>query len=281
MREVQLPHILGDSKRQPPVAKLGKPEETVGVSSTTVELTCEPGVILPTVIRHKQGSGPVRRPAFLFLHIDGKAEAMTHPLAAALVERGAAVVAPDLRATGTTKPPGDAIAGAPDHNSAEHALWVGRPLLGQWVFDVRSVLDWLAARPDYDSRRLAIVGIGQAGIIALCAAAIDPRLSAVATLDTPTTLITETAYAPGTHMGLLAPGLLTVADVPHLAALVAPRPLVVARTTNASDGKRAGQLQEALAFTRKIYLLENAAEGLHLLDSATIQGVAEKLMASR
>jgi dienelactone hydrolase len=281
MREVQLPHVFGDRKRQPPTAKLGTAEEANGVTSTPLELTCEPGVILPTVIRHKLGSDPAQRPAFLFLHIDSKAEALKHPLASALVEHGAAVVASDLRATGTTKPPGDAIAGAPDHNSAEHALWVGRPLLGQWVFDVRSVLDWLAAQPDYDPRRLGIVGIGQAGVIALCSAAIDPRLSAVAALDTPPTLITETAYAPGTHMGLLAPGLLTVADVPQLAALVAPRPLVVARTTNASDGKQAGQLQEALAFTRKIYLLQKAAEGLHLLDSATIQGVAEKLTTRR
>jgi dienelactone hydrolase len=281
MREVQLPYVLGDGKRQPPVAKLGKADETDGVTSTPLELTCEPGVILPTVIRSKQGTGPARSPAFLLLHIDGKAEALKHPLASALVERGVAVVAPDLRATGTTKPPADAIATAPDHNSAEHALWLGRPLLGQWVFDMRSVLDWLAAQPDYDPRRLGVVGFGQGRIIAFCAAAIDARLFAVAALDALPTLITETAYPPGTHMGLLAPGLLAVADVPHLAALVAPRPLVVARIGNAQGAEQKARLQEVFAFARKAYVLERAAESLHLLDNATIQDVAEKLTASR
>jgi dienelactone hydrolase len=281
MREVQLTHVLGDDKRHPPVAKLGKADETDGVTSTPLELTCERDVILPTVIRRKQGTGPARTPAFLILHIDGKAEALKHPLAAALVERGVAVVAPDLRATGTTKPPGDAIAGAPDHNSAEHALWVGRPLLGQWVFDVRSVIDWLAAQPDYDPRRLGVVGIGQAGVVAICAGAIDQRFSAVGALDAPATLITESAYAPGTHMGLLAPGLRTVGDVPHVAALVAPRLFVATGTTHTPEVKRKGRLQEAFAFTRKIYLFEKALESLQLLDDTTFQAVAERLMTAR
>src|SRR5262249_44365081 len=147
-------------------------------------------------------------PAFLLLHLDGKAEALKTPLSAALVQQGATVAAVDLRATGTTKPPRDAIAGASDHNSAEHALWLGRPLLGQWVSDVRSTVDWIGTRPDCDPRRLAVVGVGQAGLVAVCAAALDPRITSVVLLDPLTTLISEEAYAAGTPMGLLAPGLL-------------------------------------------------------------------------
>ena len=63
-----------------------------------------------------------------------------------------------------------AIRGGPDHNSAEHALWRGRRLLGQWVFDVQCLLDWMAQQPGLDQRRFAVVGLGQAGIVAVCAA---------------------------------------------------------------------------------------------------------------
>src|SRR4029079_14997146 len=113
-----------------------------------------------------------------------------------------------------------AIAGADGHNSAEHALWIGRPLLGQWVFDVRLLLDWVETQPNYDSRRIGLVGIGQAGVVALCTAAVDRRVGSVGTLSSLTTLLTEEAYRAGTHMGLMMPGLLTVADIPQLAAMV-------------------------------------------------------------
>src|SRR6185369_7958142 len=149
--------------------------------------------------------------------------ALQHPLAAALLEAGWSVLAPDLRATGETRPANDTIGGAPDHNSAEHALWAGRPLLGQWVFDVSCLLDWLAAQPGLDRRRLAIVGLGQAGIVALCAGALlVERVAAVDAIGSPSTFITSAAYPQGTRMGLLAPGILQVGDIPHLAALAAP-----------------------------------------------------------
>ena len=40
------------------------------------------------------------------------------------------------------------------------ALWIGRPLLGQWVVDVSCLLDWLASQPKLDGRRLVVAGLG-------------------------------------------------------------------------------------------------------------------------
>ena len=142
-------------------------------------MTPEPDLPLPVLHRYKTDDGNARLPACVLLHLDGKAAALKHPAAAALVAAGWAVSAPDLRATGETKPAGDAVRGAPDHNSAEHALWVGRPLLGQWVFDVQCLLDFLAIQPGLQKQRFAVVGIGQAGLVAVCAAALlDDRVSA-------------------------------------------------------------------------------------------------------
>ena len=139
-------------------------------------------------------------------------------------------------------------------------MWVGRPLLGQWVADVQSVLEWLAIQPNRDTKRTALIGLGQAGLVALTAAALLPdRVSSVATVDAPGTLITSRAYPPGTHMGLLAPGLLTVGDVPHLAALLAPRSVIIADARGAAgDLLPEADARKLFAFTRTVFQAHRA-----------------------
>ncbi len=246
-----------------PKAELGKAERADGVVSTSLLLKPEGDLPLPAVLTFKSGRGG-RVPACLLLHLDGKAEALKHPAAKALVAKGWDVLAPDLRATGETRPERDAVRDAPDHNSAEHALWVGRPLLGQWVFDVQCLLDWLALQPGLDKGRLAVAGIGQAGVVALCAAGLfNDRVASAAVIDTPVSFVTETAYGPSTRMGLLAPGLLRAGDVPHLAAMFAPRRLIVSNGLS-PQGRRLKEsaVQEAYAFTGGVYKLHKAGDKL-------------------
>jgi dienelactone hydrolase len=128
----------GFPKETPPAARPGPPEDGDGIRTTPLALEAEPGIPIPAVVRARPVKG--RLPVCVLLHLGGKAEALKHPLVGALVDKGWAVATLDLRATGGLRPAGDAIAGAPDHNSAEHAVWVGRPLLGQWVVDVRGLL---------------------------------------------------------------------------------------------------------------------------------------------
>jgi dienelactone hydrolase len=254
-----------------PKAQLGKTDLADGISTTGLVLQPEPGMPLPAIMKSKAG-GTDRRPACILLHLDGKTEALRHPLAGALVDKGWTVVAPDLRATGETQPANDAVAGAPDHNSAEHGLWIGRPLLGQWVFEVSCLLDWLAMQPSLENRRLAVVGIGQAGVVALCAAGIfDDRVASAATVGSPTTFVTEQAFPAGFRMGLLAPGILELGDIPLLAAVVAPRRLVLADGLTVGGKKLTEKyLKEAFGFTADMYRLSKAtdrltvAEGLRL-----------------
>src|SRR5262245_23982699 len=87
-------------------------------------------------------------------------------------EQGWTVAALELRATGTMEWPGDKIGGAPDHNTAQWGLWIGRPLLGQWVWDIRRFLDSLEETDGKLPSNVAVVGNGPAGIVALCAAAL-------------------------------------------------------------------------------------------------------------
>jgi dienelactone hydrolase len=263
-----LAEVLALPKKEKTDALVGSTERKDGLHSTPVTLTVEPGLEVQALIRWRQAAKG-RLPGCVLLHLDGKARALEHTLAAALLDKGWVVCAVELRATGEAQPAGDAIGGAPDHNSAEHALWIGRPLLGQWMVDVRAALDRLAGQPEIDPRRLALVGLGQAGVVALAASALlAESVSSTAVLDAPLSWITGTAYASGTRMGLLAPGILKVGDIPHLAALAAPRRLVVAGGITA-EGKKLDNagLQKSLAFTRKAYGLLKAEKMLKVSDT--------------
>jgi dienelactone hydrolase len=259
--------VLGDFPKLRAEGRLGTPEDKEGIRTTLLQVEPEPGLTLPALVRFKPGAKG-KMPACLLLHLGGKGEALKHPLAAALMDKGWTVVAPDLRATGPLHPAGDAVVGAPDHNSAEHGVWVGRPLLGQWVCDVRCLLEWMAANPEMRADRLAVAGIGHAGLVALCAAGLlEDRVAVAAALDAPVSYLTEKAYPAGWPMGLLAPGILRVGDVPHLAALASPRRLVVSGGT-AADGPKltATQLDEAFAFTRAMYRLVKAQDQVAVRD---------------
>ena len=49
----------------------------------------------------------------------------------------------ELRATGSLAPKGNRVRRALDHNSSQWAMWIGRPLITQWVSDIRRALDGL------------------------------------------------------------------------------------------------------------------------------------------
>lgn len=247
----QLRRVLGELPMpQRPAAKLLEPRREGDVQTTPLIVQPEPNLPVPALLRERTNRGKGPHPACVLLHPDGKQQALNHPVAGALLEGGWSVLAPDLRATGETKPARDAIAGAPDHNSAEHAVWVGRPLLGQWVVDVACLLDWLAARQGVDRRRVSVVGIGPAGLVALAAGALfDDRVAAVGAIGAPATYVTNEAYPQGTPMGILVPGILQVGDVPLLAALCAPRRLLIAEP-RLPEGQTP---RDAFAFTRAVY----------------------------
>jgi pimeloyl-ACP methyl ester carboxylesterase len=260
------------------VGKFGKGTKVDNVYTNPLTLQPEPGVSLTVHVRFKDSDRGGGVPAAVLLHLDGKEEALKHPLAVELVNKDWAVYAPDLRATGASRPKGDGIAAAPDHNSAEHAIWVGRPLLGQWVVDVRCVLAFMAAQRGLVRDRLTVIGLGQAGLVALVAGGLIDQASSVAAVGAPVSFVTGAAYPSGTRMGLLAPGILRAGDVPHLAGLSAPRKLLLAGGTG-TDGKKLTDkaLQTAFAFPRKAYRLAGAEERLKVRASETASELIELL----
>ncbi|MCE9529586.1 MAG: acetylxylan esterase [Planctomycetes bacterium] len=169
--------------------------------------------------------------------------------------------------TAADKPARDASGGAVDHNSAEHSVWIGRPLLTQWVVDIHAI--FTVNLGDKHPRKIAVAA-GVAAVPALIAAACFPNLiDYVILIDPPVTYLTDTPYAAGTPMGILAPGILKVGDIPHLAGLIAPRRLIIAGGTT-MNGKKLNEkeLQAAFAFTSKVYQANKAAAKLTITEKA-------------
>lgn len=140
----------------------------------------------------------------------------------------------------------------------------GRPLLGQRVYDVLSVLEYMVKDPMTDRERIALVGVGRAGPIALHAAALDERIAHL-TMRRSLLSWTDVVETPAS-IGQLAnavPGALEVYDLPELAATLAPRPVTVERGVDATGQKVSeAAIEEAYAPARAAYRARQAEEAL-------------------
>jgi pimeloyl-ACP methyl ester carboxylesterase len=231
-------------------------------SGGRLELKVEPGVTVTGTC-----SIPAEKkalPACVVLHLDGSKAAAENSLAVVLTASGWLVVHPELRGTGGLPTDGSGVRRAPDHNVAEQGVLLGRPLLGQWVFDVQVVLRALLDRPEVDREHVVLAGIGQAGLVAIAAAAsISERVTSVVSIQSPTSYLTDTPYASPMRMGLLAPSIVGVGDVPQLAAMIAPHRLLIAGGVSPSGKKLSdAALKEAFAFTTAAYKANRAGDRL-------------------
>lgn len=209
---------------------------------------------------------PNVRKLALLLDLEKGQSAAKSPLAQELLEQGWDVVTVDLRATGATAYSRDKIRRAPDHNTAEWSLWIGRPMLGQWVWDVRRLLDALADHPKGLPDQTALIGVGPASLIALCTSALDSRITSVASVGGLTSFVTDTPYE-NQRLGILVPGILRdIGDVSRIAALSSPRRTVIASGVNGSGQTLSEiELKKNYATTNQVFRLAKSPENLRLL----------------
>lgn len=208
-----------------------------------------------------------RQKLAIVLNIDeGSEKSFSSEQAQKLRQQGYGVVAPELRATGKYAVAGDRIGNAPDHNSAEWSLWIGRPLLGQWTMDVGRVLDALEEQRGALPKEILIFGQGSSGTIALTSAAIDDRISRVHVQDSLATFVDDQKYN-GPHLGLLVPGLMRdVGDISHVAAMIAPRSVTIENSRTASGNPLAKETtQKSLKFCKDVYSKLGAADELAII----------------
>ena len=213
----------------------------------TGELVTDAGITLPVTQIDPRGMEPAR--VNLLLNLDGAAVALKTPSAEWLKTKNESILMADLRVTGAAANTWGGVAGAADHTVAEHGIWIGQPLLGQWVRDAMLLL--LNARKLAGRKPVRLIAQGQAGVVAAIAAGLAPDVGAeLLLIDLPATFASDTPYGAGTLMGLLAPGILRVGDIPHLLALNLPRKITVAGSVSLQGARlNAREVEAAFAFT--------------------------------
>lgn len=240
-----------------------------------IEFTPEAGIRVYAL--HREAKKDPRKLAVL-LDLEQGRKAAGFPQGEALLEAGWDVVTADLRATGATARPGDEIRRAPDHNTAEWSLWIGRPLLGQWVYDVQRLLDVLEKEPGGLPEEVAVMGTGPASLVALCAAALDERITRVAAVGGLASFVSEVPYEKQ-RLGIMAPGMLRdVGDISHLAALVSPRRVVIAGGVDGSgQALSEEELKTRYAWTTAIFQLDESSVNLRILSDTDPKAIAASL----
>jgi len=169
-------------------ASVAAAEAETDLSGCVVEKLCvvseegHPQGRVPLVVCSPASAGveQVERPAVLMIHATGRGKESVIPHLKELVDMGFVALGMDCRYHG---------ARATDENirkGYEQAIvraWQGsgeRPFLLDNVWDVQHVIDYACSRGDVDARRIGITGISSGGTISLLAAAIEPRIAALA-----------------------------------------------------------------------------------------------------
>ncbi len=255
-------------------------EELENTRLEKVYFLSEIGQYIPGLLwlpKGRQAKKPLR--TVVIVDARGKAAVAESGLVEPLVERGYAVLSVDLRGRGETL---GRIGKDRDNNYhfAWHSVLFGQPLAGRRGFDLIRTVDFISSRKDLTVEGLTLVGLGDEVPAVLLAAAADKRIARVLcngymssfrSLMQPVKVSSHQEYIrkwnPGAmswgrldaphgdvDLGDVIPAVLERGDIPELAALIAPRPLLYGRVI---DGGQRGALGRVKRFQA---VLAGAAE---------------------
>jgi dienelactone hydrolase len=148
-----------------------------------------------------------------------------------LVKRGFIVAAPEICCFGEREAKYDHLMeGSPRpstcHNASTYAMMLGMTMPGMRVWDGMRVLDYVEQLELADASRMGVMGISGGGMHAFFSSCIDPRIKASVI----------SGYFCDWRQSILAinhctcnfvPGVLELGELSDVAALIAPRPLLV------------------------------------------------------
>ena len=112
------------------------------------------------------------------------------------------------------------------YRPASNALMSGRSAIGERVFDIDRVIDYLATRKDFNLSQVGIIGHSMGGTTAMFAGAVLPRLTHVVI----SCAVSGFKESIGTYSSCICnyvPNLYLYGDSGDVLGLIAPRPLVV------------------------------------------------------
>ena len=130
----------------------------------------------------KEGSVPGK--FRIILHPEGKGELAAETIAAASAD-GATLVMPDLFGTGETCQ--QAPCGGLHHQYFRQLLWIGRSLMGEWVYDIAALTK--ALKKEFKAQSVSLYGVKECGMAVLFANALEKGISEVTAADAPASML--------------------------------------------------------------------------------------------
>jgi len=163
---------------------------------------------------------------------------------AEVARRGGVLAVADVRGFGETMSAQRAVGSQPgyfdprdgiDADFAYDSFFIGRTLLGMRVWDALKVVEYMRSTGEMGGIRVSLAGRGEAGIIALFAAALDAKVSAVAAEGIPASFGEIARSEVYEHpASLIVPGALHDFDLADVLSLIAPRPLLLLNAQDAT-----------------------------------------------
>lgn len=271
-------HIPG---RRTPVATMLESVQKDGYVSHKYEVETVPGRWMPVYVLVPDGvTAPYRTVLCLHGHGNGARDIIGEPVneeartligilntdyAVQAVRRGWCAVAPELFGFGErvdlvedARPGFDGGCEKPFLNAVE----VGKTLIGIRAKDICALIDALAANDIFNTSELACVGLSGGGMMTMYTAALDDRIKRVCIAGYLTEM--KDSILGIRHCSCnYVPGLAAVADFPDIAAMIAPRPLIV------QAGRRDAifpieSTRRAFARVRRAYEVAGAADRIVL-----------------
>jgi len=196
------------------------------VRQSAGSIESEPGIIVPSTLWKARGANPT---LLIVAAESGRQSPDVNELARAFNSAGHDVLGVDLRGWGQTTPPQP----PPDPELPHPYPWDGfftfksfqlaRPLFGMRVHDLLATVRVMAA----EYRRIYLVGLDAAGLVALHAGVLDPSVAGVATYRSLVSwqeILDNPLYAEPTSS--FVHEALVHYDLPDLAKSLRPRPYV-------------------------------------------------------
>ncbi len=231
-------------------------EEWAAVYFERILISTEATVRVPVnLYRPKNGTPPY--PALLFLH----GHDTTLNVAATFASYGYLVLAPIQRGFDERSLSGQPAA-ATCSQEFQLLAQLGINLTGMRLFDAQCVMDYLLRRSDVDPSRIGVIGWELGGYIALLQACFDDRIGA--TIANGALIPAESRLSLSEHCPCdTVPGIYLYADMPDIAGLIAPRPLLI-ETPQTSPELPLDEVLSAFKSLGAIYASLEAAGNLDL-----------------
>jgi cephalosporin-C deacetylase-like acetyl esterase len=289
--------LLGDVTPVASAKATAAGSQRVGdVSCERIVLNVDSDVVVPLLLLLPKGKSNAKLPIVVGFGQEGK-QALLKQRAdtiGELLANGVAVCLPDLRGTGETNPGGGRGRQSTATAISSTEMMAGRTLLGLRLRDLRTVLQYLRGRPEFDAKQLALWGDSLAvpngdsvridvpwdaeklpaqseplgGLLGLLGALYEPDVRAVyaqgGLAGYESVLRSQFCYVP--HDAII-PGALTTGDLSEVAAALAPRSLRLEGLVDGTNRKvSAAILAKCFEPTRTAYTAAKAQERLAIGD---------------